>query len=69
MQRVHIDDKKRTNSKMEAAEGMIDEVDGEISCKECGKLCSTRYNAISHISMVHLKVRNFHCNVCDKSKL
>lgn len=67
MQRVHIDDKRRTNSKMEAAEAMINEVNGEISCKECGKICSTRYNAISHISMVHLKVRNFNCNVCDKS--
>lgn len=69
IQRVHIDDKKRSNSKLDAAEAMVNEVDGEISCKECGKVCPTKYNAISHISMVHLKVRNFACNVCDKSKL
>lgn len=69
IQRVHIDDKKRTNSNMEAAEAMIDEVDGEFSCKECGKICVTRHNAVSHISMVHLKVRNFRCDVCDKSNI
>ncbi|KAJ6641337.1 Zinc finger protein [Pseudolycoriella hygida] len=68
IQRVHIDDqRKRMNSKGEVAETMIVETNGEISCKECGKICPTRYNAISHISMVHLKVRNFQCSVCDKS--
>lgn len=68
MQRVHIDEKKRSNSKMDAAEAMIDDVDGTISCRECGKICLTKYNAMCHVSMVHLKVRNFQCSVCDKSE-
>lgn len=69
MQRVHIDDRsKRSNSKMDAAEAMINDVGGEISCTECGKICLSRYNAIAHIQMVHLKVRNFHCNICGKSE-
>lgn len=69
IQRVHINDKKRSNSKMDAAEAMIqDDKDGQISCTECGKICASRYNAMSHVQMVHLKVKNFNCNVCDKSE-
>lgn len=68
MQRVHIDDRKRSNinSRGDAAEEMVDEDNGVFSCKECGKQCPSKYNAISHVSMVHLKVRNMVCDICDK---
>lgn len=43
-------------------------VDNTISyhCQECTKIFSSRSHAITHVSMIHLKLMNFTCDICSK---
>lgn len=35
-------------------------------CKTCEKKCSCRNNAIAHVQMVHMKIQNYFCDICNK---
>lgn len=38
--------------------------DTEFECETCGKKCSTKTILQRHISSVHLKERDFKCDIC-----
>lgn len=39
---------------------------GDFHCLVCGKVTNRRSNAIAHAQMMHLKIRNFKCELCPK---
>lgn len=36
-------------------------------CLDCGKVSVRRSNAVSHVRMVHMKIRNFSCAECSRT--
>lgn len=45
---------------------VVQKKDGSWYCRQCDRKCSTRHNAATHVQMVHWKVKNFYCTVCNK---
>lgn len=77
--RFHVNEKKpekRTSAKPESLqpeplqpfdfEKYVRQKEDGWYCRECDRKCSTRHNAATHVQMVHWKVKNFHCTVCNK---
>lgn len=59
--------KKRTNDRPTTdIEHYIRTVDAQMFCTECDKQLKSRNSARSHIEMVHLKIKNYACNICEK---
>lgn len=57
---------KATERKCIDIDRFLERKDTKMFCTECGKHLSTRNNARSHIEMVHLKIRNYACGICEK---
>lgn len=41
--------------------------DAKEMCPECGLLLTSKHNLQKHINRVHLKLRNFFCDLCEYS--
>lgn len=40
--------------------------DGLYYCRICEKKCTGRNNVIAHVQMVHMKITNYTCDICNK---
>lgn len=79
MNKIHLNEKpkraktvsKRKIVQMDDAQmqirTMIEKTnDMKWACKICKKMCASRTNAVAHVAMVHMRIENFHCEICNK---